>query len=87
MTKSIAAVFLEGKLVPSVPLDDLLAEGQTVTITFDINQSNSSDPTYILSLARKVYDGLSEAEIAEVEAIALDRSNFFTQKNDDKGID
>jgi hypothetical protein len=26
---------------------------------------------------RRVYEGLSESEIAEVEAIALDRSNFF----------
>jgi hypothetical protein len=26
---------------------------------------------------RRVYEGLSESEIAEVEAVALDRSKFF----------
>ncbi len=30
-----------------------------------------------LSQWRKVYEGLSEQEIAEVEEMALDRSNFF----------
>ena len=43
--------------------------------------ANPTDPEAAAKSAlagwRRVYEGLSESEIAEVEAIALDRSNFF----------
>ena len=31
----------------------------------------------IMKLAEKIYEGLSEEDIEEIEKIALDRSNFF----------
>jgi hypothetical protein len=34
-------------------------------------------PEEILALAAAVYEGLSEDEIREIEAISLDRSSFF----------
>jgi hypothetical protein len=37
-------------------------------------------PDQILNLAAQVYAGLSEKEIADVEKIALDRSNFIGQR-------
>ena len=33
-----------------------------------------------LSLAAKVYEGLSDQEIDEIEKIALDRSHFFRDR-------
>lgn len=37
----------------------------------------SVPPQDLLDLAAKVYEGLSEEEIDEVERIALDRGSFF----------
>lgn len=34
----------------------------------------------MLKLAEKVYEGLSEDDIDEIERIALDRSNFFGER-------
>ncbi len=38
-----------------------------------------------MELAEKIYEGLSDEDIGEIERIALDRSNFFgerTKKNE-----
>ncbi len=40
------------------------------------NQQNETEPES-LKLATRVYDGLSDEDIDEIEQIALDRSNFF----------
>ncbi len=37
------------------------------------------NPNEIMNLAKNFYGGLSEEDIAEIERIALDRSNFFDQ--------
>ncbi len=37
------------------------------------------NPNEILKLAEKIYEGLSEEDIEEIEKIALDRSNFFSK--------
>ena len=37
-------------------------------------------PDEILDLAAQVYAGLSEQEVKEIEEIALDRSNFASQR-------
>lgn len=34
----------------------------------------------IIKLAEKVYEGLSEEDVEEIERIALDRSNFFGER-------
>ncbi len=38
-------------------------------------------PDEMLELAAHVYDGLSGEEIAEIEEIILDRSNFFPERD------
>jgi hypothetical protein len=39
-------------------------------------------PDEILDLAHQVYEGLSDEEIAEIEAIALDRTNFMRPEHE-----
>ena len=38
------------------------------------------NPDALLKLAEKIYEGLSEEDIDEIERIALDRSNFFGER-------
>jgi len=74
MTQTIEAVYQNGMFKPLAPVSEEVAEGETVTIT--IGDKKFSPEAYI-ALAKKVYDGLSDEEIEEIEKIALDRSNFF----------
>lgn len=34
----------------------------------------------IMELAKRIYEGLSEEDIAEIEKVMLDRSNFFGER-------
>ena len=69
----ILATFLDGVFRP-VALGSLnLFEGQTVMLTVEpIDRA-----AYILSLAKQVYEGLSEEEIDEIERAMRRRPNFF----------
>lgn len=73
MTQTIEAIYEDGVLKPLTPLQ--LPEHQRVTLA--IQSLRSLRPDKILELAHQVYAGLSDEEIAEIEAIALDRSNFM----------
>ncbi len=42
--------------------------------------STKPTPDEILGLAAQVYAGLSEQEVADVEKVALDRSNFVGER-------
>jgi predicted DNA-binding antitoxin AbrB/MazE fold protein len=74
MTQKVEAIYENGLLKPLEAL--ALPEGQRVLVTIE-PQAEQLSPDEILALARRVYEGLSEEEIAEIEAIALDRSNFM----------
>jgi predicted DNA-binding antitoxin AbrB/MazE fold protein len=74
MTRKVPAVYEKGLLRPLEPLT--LSEGQRIIVTIETAEEPLS-PDEILALAQQVYAGLSEAEITEIEAIALDRSNFM----------
>jgi predicted DNA-binding antitoxin AbrB/MazE fold protein len=76
MTQMFDAVYEHGAFRPVGALVPPLAEGQQVRVTLEIDA-----PEDVLALAAKVYDGLSERDIAEVEKIALDRSSFFAGPN------
>lgn len=69
MTQVYDAVYENGIFRPLEPLPAHLAEGQQVRIVVE-----TDTPEDILRLAARVYAGLSEQEIQEVEKIALDRS-------------
>jgi hypothetical protein len=50
--------------------------GRTVSVEKVRERFGLSDPHPMLAAWHKVYEGLSDEEIAEVEAIALRRNNF-----------
>ena len=71
MTRTIEAIFENGVLKPTSPIS--FPEHKKITITIEDEPGKSAD---ILSLATRVYEGLSKSEIEAVESIALDRSRF-----------
>ncbi len=75
MAQSVPAVYEHGVLTPLEPLD--LAERQRVIIT--IHGPAPGNAEEILAEWRQVSKGLSEAELRDIEAIALDRSRFMRQ--------
>ena len=73
MSQILEAVYENGSFRPLASPALGLSEGQHVRITVA-----TSGPSEMLDLAAKVYAGLTERDVADVEAIALDRSSFFT---------
>ena len=74
-TRRVAAVFEGGVLKPLEPLD--LPEHQRVEIVVTVPQAlETPSPEQLLAAWQLVYRGLSDADIAEVERIALDREHF-----------
>ena len=78
LQQQITAVFENGHFRVLTPLALPLVEGQHVQLLLEIADM-PNDP---LALAFHVYDGLSEQEIADIEAVALDRSAFFEAERD-----
>jgi predicted DNA-binding antitoxin AbrB/MazE fold protein len=76
MERTLPAVYEHGVLMPQEPLD--LPEHQRVLITIHGPAPESPDET--LDAWVRVDEGLSEDEVAQVEAIALDRSHFMRQE-------
>ena len=74
MEQVVEAVFENGsfKVVDSSTLH--LSEGQKVKLTVEEPLLPKDDPVELLT---KMYEGLSEQEIDEIEKIILDRRDFF----------
>lgn len=72
-TEAILAVYQDGVLKPLNPLN--LPNQQKVVITLEA--FSEPTPENMLQAWQSVYEGLEEEDIAEVEAIALDRDNFM----------
>ena len=75
--QTLQAVYENGVFRPLVPLEELLTEGQKVRLRVERPLS----PKEMTELAASVYEGLSEEEIAEIEKIILDRSNWFPERD------
>lgn len=75
MKIELDAIYEDGVFRPVVPPTTIIADGQKVRITVD----NEGLPP-ALQLLRSIYDGLSEAEIDEIEQITLQRGQFFGSK-------
>jgi predicted DNA-binding antitoxin AbrB/MazE fold protein len=73
---TIEAIYEHGVFKPLIPLS--LIDGQYVRIIVELFEKKSSDD--ILKLAAQVYEGLSEEDINDIEAIATDRQKFFRRK-------
>jgi predicted DNA-binding antitoxin AbrB/MazE fold protein len=72
-TQTVDAVYEHGTFRLIQPPTIELREGQRVRIMIEVEPAAAD----ILSLAVSVYDGLSEQEIAEVEALAQRQEPFF----------
>ncbi len=73
MRATVEAVFRDGVFTP-VSRPDEVAEGARVRLT--IESLAAGAPDEILSLARRVYDGLSPEDLADVEQMARRRTLF-----------
>ena len=76
MARAVEAIHENGTLKPLEVLD--LPEHQRVRIT--IHEPIVESPDETLAAWHQVYDGCGEEEIAQIEAIALDRSRFMRQE-------
>ncbi|HEX3553324.1 MAG TPA: antitoxin family protein [Thermoanaerobaculia bacterium] len=76
MTRILEAVYEDGVLRPLE--DPGLAEHQRVLL--EIRTEPREQASSALEAWHRVYEGLPEDQIAEVEAIALDRSHFSSQQ-------
>jgi predicted DNA-binding antitoxin AbrB/MazE fold protein len=74
MREILDAVFENGSFRPLRPAKVPLSQGQRVTLTIETPVRESQD---LIALAAKVYDGLTDEQVNEIERISLDRSNFF----------
>jgi len=74
----VDAVYEGGVLRPLRPLG--LEEGQRVSLTIEEGAIKTESPEEALRAWQEVFAGLTEEDIAEIEAIALDRSDFMRQE-------
>ena len=73
MEQMLEAVFEPGTFRLLEASAVTLVDGQHVRLSVE----RVGTPDDVLALAERVYDGLSEEEIDEVERISLDRRTFF----------
>ena len=78
MKYAIEAVYENGTFRPLKRDAVAIADGQRVRITVD----DECEPE-ALRLATRVYEGLSDKDIDEVEHIACDRDHFFGVRSAD----
>jgi predicted DNA-binding antitoxin AbrB/MazE fold protein len=76
MARVVEAIYENGTLKPFEALD--LPEHQRVRIT--IHELIVESPDETLEAWHQVYEGCAEEDIAQIEAIALDRSWFMRQE-------
>jgi predicted DNA-binding antitoxin AbrB/MazE fold protein len=77
MKQFIEAIFDNGKFTPLNNSSLSFAQGQHVRLIVEDDLQSSDD---LLELAAKVYEGLSDEQVSEIEDIALDRKDFFERK-------
>jgi predicted DNA-binding antitoxin AbrB/MazE fold protein len=77
MTKDVDAVYENGAFRPTSDAAITLRDGTRVRLTVEPVSENAEEN--VLDLASKVYAGLSDEEVADIERIATDRTHFFSQ--------
>lgn len=76
MTKNLDAVYENGAFRPTGDSEITLPDGARVRLTVEPIAQKAD--VNVLDLAAKVYAGLSEEDVANIERIATDRTNFFS---------
>ena len=77
MTKNIDAIYEDGAFRPIECGVLSLKDGARVRLT--VEQVADDSDRNVLDLAARVYAGLSDEDVVEIEKIATERSNFFSQ--------
>lgn len=77
MEQTVEAVFENGIFKVLEPSLLHLSEGQKVKLVVEEAKLSADE---ILALAARVYEGLSESDIADIERIAFDRRDFFGER-------
>lgn len=73
MKQTLNAIYENGVFRPLKRPE--ISEGQQVRLTVEISSEEETED--LLELAAKVYQGLSDEQINEIEKIALNRRRFF----------
>jgi len=73
---TIEAVYEHGVFKPLIPPS--LMNGQYGRIAVELYEKKTADD--IPGLAAQVYEGLSDQDVNDIEAIALNRTGFFRKK-------
>lgn len=76
MEQVIEAIYEQGVLRPLTPIS--LPEKQRVHLKIHVLDRQAA--LRIIEQMGKVYEGLSDQDIAEIETMALDRSDFFGKR-------
>lgn len=79
MSSELNAIYEGGAFWPLSGQDITVPEGELVKLS--VQPASSNSVPNVLFLAAQVYEGLSAEDIADVERIALDRSNFFSSRS------
>ncbi|MDQ2731714.1 MAG: antitoxin family protein [Armatimonadota bacterium] len=74
MDEPIEAIYEAGVFKPLEPVT--LPEGQKVALTVEPVRLTPSEARAQLREWNKVYDGLTEQDVTDIESMALDRSHF-----------
>ena len=77
MSENLDAIYENGAFRPVNDADVHLSNGARVRLT--VEAITQDDRQNVLELAAMVYDGLSAEDVADVERIAMDRTNFFSR--------
>ena len=77
MPKNLVAVYENGAFRPTSNDEITLPDGARVRLTVEPISPNAEEN--ILDLAAKVYVGLSDNDVADIERIATDRIEFFSK--------
>jgi len=77
MTQNLDAIYKNGSFCPVNEATITLSDGARVRLTVEpIPQDSKKN---VLDLAAKVYAGLSDDDVTDIEKIAMDRTNFFSR--------
>lgn len=78
MNTDLQAVYEGGAFWPLKDQNVTLPEGEVVRLTVQSTACGTNRD--VLKLAARVYEGLSQADVSDVERIASDRNKFFMQE-------
>jgi len=73
----IDAVFDNGTFIPIGDQAITLSQGQRVKLIVETSPERQNE---VIELITKVYDGLTDSEIEEIEKITLTRNAFFSSE-------